>query len=75
LPGLLLFGRRGRKLRASLRAIVLLLLLSGVAVSLNGCGGASTPPGSSGGGTYTVEIIATGTSGVSQSANLTLTVQ
>jgi hypothetical protein len=77
LPGGMLLGlafwRGRRRLRASITALTMLLLLIGVSVGLSGCGGLKingTPAG-----TYVFQVTATGTgTGVTQSMDVTLTV-
>jgi hypothetical protein len=77
IPGLLL--RLGRNRRKISSRIFLLLLLCSMAAGLTACGGSSTPGSGSTGktptGAYTVGIVASGPSGLSQTTNLNLTVQ
>jgi Pro-kumamolisin, activation domain/FG-GAP-like repeat/Bacterial Ig-like domain (group 3) len=85
LPSLLALAlaSRRRKLRIALRTMALLLLLGAAANSLTGCaGGGSGSSGGGGGGstttpagTYTVQVVTTGASGLSQSTSLSVTVQ
>ena len=85
LPSLLALAlaSRRRKLRIALRTMALLLLLGAAANSLTGCaGGGSGSSGGGGGGstttpagTYTVQVVASGASGLSQSTSLSVTVQ
>jgi hypothetical protein len=77
IPGLLLtLGRNRRKISSR---IFLLMLLCGMAAGLTACGGSSAPGSGSTGktptGAYTVGIVAAGPSGLSQTTNLSLTVQ
>ncbi|MBB5062877.1 FG-GAP-like repeat-containing protein [Granulicella mallensis] len=83
LPGLfaLALASRRRKLKVALRTMALLLLLGGFANALTGCGGSNPGSSNSGSstttpsGTYTVQVIATGGSGVTQTTSLNVTVQ
>jgi hypothetical protein len=78
LPGLLplLVARRRRRLSARLRAMSLLLLLCSASVWFTGCGGSnksSSPVTPS--GNYTMQVMASGPSGVSQSTAVIVTVR
>jgi hypothetical protein len=83
LPGLfaLALASRRRKLKVALRTMALLLLLGGFANALTGCGGSNSGSSNSGSGTttpsgtYTVQVVATGGSGVTQTTSLNVTVQ
>jgi uncharacterized membrane protein len=82
LPSLLALAlaSRRRRLGAALRMMALLLLLCGAANSLTGCAGGgssgskssstTTPPG-----TYTVQVVTSGASGLTQTTSLSVTVQ
>jgi hypothetical protein len=77
LPGGVLLGlafwRGRRRMRTSLAALTMLLLLIGLSAGLSGCGGLQvngTPAG-----TYVFQVTATGTgTGVTHSMDVTLTV-
>ena len=75
LAGLLLLGVRRR--RSSLRglslSVVLLLLSSGAALGLVGCGGSSSNKAAA--GTYTVPVTFTPAAGAAQTVNISVTVQ
>lgn len=83
LPWLLpLLIKRRQRLNAQWRNISLLLLLLSAGVGLVGCGGSgngggsnkpSTPTTPS--GNYTIQVVASGTSGISQSTAITVNVQ
>lgn len=84
LPGLLaLCSVRRRRIRVAARSISLLALLVLAGTHLTGCSGGSGNSGGSSGssstptpaGTYTVQVTASGPSGLSQSSSITLTVQ
>jgi hypothetical protein len=83
LPGLLglALASRRRKLKVALRTMALLLLLGGFANALTGCGGSNPGSSNSGSGTstpsgtYTVQVVATGGSGITQTTSLSVTVQ
>jgi hypothetical protein len=82
LPGLLALAlaARRRKVKIALPTMVLLLLLCGAASSLGGCAGSSSQPGSSSGpptstGVYTIQVVTSGPSGLTQTTNLSVTVQ
>jgi hypothetical protein len=80
MPGLLLtLGRNRRRIRSRIDNLLLLTLWCGTAASLTACGGSSTPGSGSTGktptGAYTVQVVASGPSGLSQTTNLNLTVQ
>jgi hypothetical protein len=63
-----------RKRRRTLGALLSILLLAVAGLGLSGCGSSlnvsKTPPGS-----YNIRVLATGSTGVTESANVTLTVQ
>ena len=81
LPSLLALAlaSRRRKLRLTLSTIALVLLLCAATSSLSGCAtsspsnSASSPPTPS--GTYTVQVVTSGPSGLTQTTNLNVTVQ
>lgn len=81
LPGLIpLLVTRRQRLNARLRNVSLLLLLSSAGVWFTGCaggGGGSSKPSTpvTPSGNYTIQAVASGPSGVSQSAAVTVTVQ
>jgi hypothetical protein len=85
LPSLLALAlaRRRRKLRIVLRTLLLLFLLCGAANLVTGCGGSTGPSGGSGGqsgtptppGAYTVQVVTSGPSGLTQTTSLSVTVQ
>jgi Pro-kumamolisin, activation domain/Bacterial Ig-like domain (group 3)/MBG domain (YGX type)/FG-GAP-like repeat len=74
LPGLLpLMATKRRRWIALLRTLPALLLLCGAGLWLMGCGGGSKPITPS--GNYTIQVTASGTSGVSASTAVTVIVQ
>ena len=82
LPSLIALGLaiRRRKVTFVLRTIAMLLLLCAAASSLIGCGGStgpstSTVAPSSPAGNYTVQVVSTGSSGLTQTTSLNVTVQ
>jgi len=81
LPGLLTMlvaGGRGRGLRLDKR-LLLTLLLCGIGATLTACGGGSAVGGSSStqtpAGTYPVQLVVSGSNGLSQNVNVQLVVQ
>ena len=83
LPGLLtLLAARRRRLSSHLRILSLVLMLLGASAWFSGCGGSGSSGGGGGSsstnqtpaGTYTIQLVATGAAGVSQSTPITLTV-
>jgi hypothetical protein len=80
-PGLFAAGiaRRRRKTGSRMDKLLLLTVLCGIAAGLTACGGSSTPSSGSTGrtptGAYTVQVVASGPNGLSQTAKLNLTVQ
>jgi len=78
LPGLLplLVAQRRRRLRERLRAISLLLLVCSASAWFSGCGGSGKSSSSvTSPGNYTIQVIASAPSGVSQSTAVTVTVR
>jgi microcompartment protein CcmL/EutN len=79
LPGLLPLLFKRRQLRARLRMMALLLLISGTGMWFTGCagsGGGSKPSTSvTPSGSYTIQVVASAPSGVSQSTAVSVTVQ
>jgi hypothetical protein len=81
MPGLFVaaIARRRRTKGTRLDNLLLLTLLCGIAAGLTACGGSSTPSSGSTGrtatGAYTVQVVASGPNGLSQTTNLNLTVQ
>ena len=79
LPGLLPLLVKRRRLSARLRNLSLMLLLSSAGLWFTGCAGGGGSSNSSKpvtpSGNYTIQVVASGPSGVSQSAAITVTVQ
>jgi subtilase family serine protease len=78
LPGLLPLLIRRQRLNVLLRGMSLLFLLCSASICLNGCGGSSSSKSSSTvtpSGSYTIQVMASGPSGVSQSTAVVVTVR
>ncbi len=81
MPGLwtAIFAGRKRKVGPRQGKLLILLLIGVAGAALSGCGGgpSSTTPSAlqTPAGTYTVQVVATGAGGLSQSAAVTVTVQ
>ena len=81
LPGLLALAlaTRRRKLRLTLPTMALVLFLCAATSSLSGCATSSpsnsTPSSPTPSGTYTVQVVTSGPSGLTQTTNLSITVQ
>ena len=71
LPGLPLLWFRKRRIGSILPSLLMFLVLCAVAGGLTGCGGPPTTPA----GTSTIQVIATGSGGLSLTTSLTLVVQ
>jgi hypothetical protein len=63
----------GRRRGMTIKLLVV-LLLCGIGTALTGCGSSPAPPTLTPDGTSTVQVVATGTGGISQSTSVSLTV-
>ncbi len=73
MPGLLCGALAGRRRGMKIKLLVV-LLLCGIGTALTGCGSSPAPPTLTPDGTSTVQVVATGTGGISQSTSVSLTV-